>query len=92
MLLSSFHNPRINPINSQLIFTTHNTYLLDQKLRRDQMVIVEKNDFGESTICRAHTAQKPLKIGKSLEREYRKGNLGGVSKKIKKDSGPTLFD
>ncbi|WP_315823504.1 hypothetical protein [Paraflavitalea speifideaquila] len=46
MLIASFHNPEINPINSQLIFTTHNTHLLDQKLRRDQMVIVDKNEWG----------------------------------------------
>lgn len=95
MLVSSFHNPIINPINSQLIFTTHNTHLLDQKLRqlrRDQMVVVEKNEWGESSIARAHTVENPVRIGKSLEKEYKKGNLGGISKKIKRDLGPTLFD
>ncbi|MEP6676796.1 MAG: ATP-binding protein, partial [Ferruginibacter sp.] len=40
MLIKSFHNPAINPINSQMIFTTHNTILLDKKLRRDHMVVV----------------------------------------------------
>jgi len=75
-----------------LIFTTHNTILLDNRLRRDQMVIVEKNQSGESILKRAHSAENPVKIGKSLEREYRKGKLGGVSKKIRKDLGPTLFD
>ena len=92
MLVTSFHNPEINPINSQLIFTTHNTQLLDQKLRRDQMVIVEKNEWGESAIRRAHTTENPVRIGKSLEKEYRKGKLGGDSKKIRRDLGPTLFD
>jgi len=92
MLITSFHNPDINPINSQLIFTTHNTYPLDDTLRRDQMVIVEKNDWGESKIRRAHTVDFPIRIGKSLEKEYRKGKLGGVSKKIKDNLGPTLFD
>ena len=43
MPVQSFHNSEINPINSQMIFTTHTTVLLDKKLRRDQMVIVEKN-------------------------------------------------
>jgi AAA15 family ATPase/GTPase len=92
MLISSFHNPEINPINSQMIFTTHNTHLLENNLRRDQMVIVEKNQWGESRLKRAHTSDSPIRIGKSLEKEYRKGNLGGVSKRIKKDLGPTLFD
>jgi AAA15 family ATPase/GTPase len=89
MLVQSFHNPKINPINSQMIFTTHNTVLLDKKLRRDQMVIVEKNKFGESTIQRMHSSKKPIRIGKSIEREYRRGNLGGASKNFE---GPTLFD
>lgn len=92
MLVKSFHDPKINPINSQLIFTTHNTVLLDKKLRRDQMVIVEKNEWGESTLERMHSAKKPIRIGKSIEREYRKGKLGGVSKKLKDNSDPTLFD
>lgn len=92
MLVRSFHNPKINPINSQLIFTTHNTILLDKRLRRDQMVIVEKNEWGESSIKRIHSSKKPIRIGKSIEKEYRKGDLGGVSKKIKKDNGPSLFD
>ncbi|HXB43080.1 MAG TPA: ATP-binding protein [Puia sp.] len=89
MLVQSFHNPEINPINSQMIFTTHNTVLLDKKLRRDQMVVIEKNQFGESTIQRMHSSKKPIRIGKSMEKEYRKGNLGGVSRDL---LNPTLFD
>lgn len=30
--------------------------------------------------------------GKSMEKEYRKGNIGGVSKKLRDNSGNTLFD
>lgn len=89
MLIQSFHNPEINPINSQMIFTTHNTVLLDKKLRRDQMVVIEKNDLGESSLERMHTSKKPIRVGKSVEKEYRKGKLGGVSKIIIE---PGLFD
>jgi len=89
MLVQSFHNSEINPINSQMIFTTHNTVLLDKKLRRDQMVFVEKNEFGESRLERMHTSKKPIRVGKSVEKEYRRGALGGVSKNL--ISG-TLFD
>ena len=92
MLVEAFHRPEINPLGAQLIFTTHNTQLLGDRLRRDQMVIVEKNEWGESSVFRSHTVENPIKIGKSLEKEYRKGNLGGVSKKIKKNLGPSLFD
>ena len=89
MLIQSFHNPEINPINSQMIFTTHNTVLLDKKLRRDQMVMVEKDKYGESKIRRMHSSKKPIRVGKSVEKEYRKGDFGGKSKNI---SNPSLFD
>ena len=56
------------------------------------MVIVEKNDFGESSIKRVHSVKNPVRIGKSLEKEYRKGKFGGVSRKINDRLGPTLFD
>ena len=72
-----------------MIFTTHNTVLLDKKLRRDQMVVIEKNDLGESSLERMHTSKKPIRVGKSVEKEYRKGKLGGVSKIIIE---PGLFD
>jgi len=92
MLVKSFHDPKMNPINSQLIFTTHNTVLLDKKLRRDQMVIVEKNDRGESHLQRMHSAKKPIRTGKSVEKEYRSGKLGGVSKKIKSNDSQIKLD
>jgi len=89
MLVESFHSVDINPINSQMIFTTHNTILLDKKLRRDQMVVIEKNEWGESHIERMHTSKRPIRVGKSIEKEYRKGKMGGTSKKL---IPPGLFD
>lgn len=89
MLVESFHSPNINPMNSQMIFTTHNTILLDKKLRRDQMVIIEKNEWGESHIERMHTSKRPIRVGKSIEKEYRQGKMGGTSKNL---NSPELFD
>lgn len=82
MLVKSYHDPKINPQGSQLVFTVHNTVLMDKKLRRDQMVVIEKNDYGESSLRRLHSSKKPLRINKSIEKEYREGELGGTSKKI----------
>jgi AAA15 family ATPase/GTPase len=43
-LVSLFNNPETNPKNAQLIFTTHDTTLLDNDLlRRDQVWFVEKD-------------------------------------------------
>lgn len=92
MLITTFHRPDMNPSTAQLIFTTHNPQLLDERLRRDQVVIVEKNEWGESSVLRAHSVDNPIRVGKSIAKEYRKGNLGGISKRIKKNLGPSLFD
>lgn len=48
-IIELFNNPETNPNNAQLIFTTHDTHLLSQKiLRRDQIWFTEK-DAGEQT-------------------------------------------
>ena len=89
MLVESFHDPDINPMNAQMIFTTHNTILLDKNLRRDQMFVVNKDDKGESQLMRMHSSKNPLRVGKSVEKEYRKGKVGGTSNKL---INRTLFD
>lgn len=92
-LVKLFHDPKLNSNGSQLIFTTHNTTILNKKLRRDQIVLVEKNEFGESSIRRLHTKVSPIRIDTSIEKDYRKGVLGGVSDSLKKQNdSPTLFD
>ncbi|MEG0750312.1 MAG: ATP-binding protein [Carnobacterium sp.] len=48
-IIGLFNNPKTNPNNAQLIFTTHDTHLLSSKLlRRDQIWFTEK-DFTEQT-------------------------------------------
>lgn len=43
-IIELFNNPETNPMNAQLIFTTHDTHLLSQKiLRRDQIWFTEKD-------------------------------------------------
>jgi len=70
-----------------ILLTTQ--YLDEADQLADQIVVIEKNEFGESKIRRLHTSKNPIRIGKSIEEEYRTGKLGGMSKKIK---GPELFD
>lgn len=94
VLIKQFHSNKLNKNGSQLIFTAHNTVLLNKKMRRDQIVFVEKNKFGESLIRRLHTKESPVRIDTSIEKDYRKGDLGGVSEKVKKinNNSSTLFD
>ena len=94
LLVREYHNPLINTNGSQLIFTTHNTILLNKQLRRDQLLKVDKDNYGVSTINKMHTKETPLRIDTSIEKDYRKGKLGGVSKKIKNinTNQQSLFD
>jgi uncharacterized protein len=44
-LIKIFHNPEVNKKNAQLIFTTHDTTLLDEEmLRQDQIWFTEKDN------------------------------------------------
>lgn len=83
LIITKFHSPLFNSSEAQLIFTSHNTVLLDKKLRRDQIFFIEKNDYGESLIKPMHTKTNPIRIDASVEKDYRKGKLGGVSKKLR---------
>lgn len=94
LIIKKFHDPAINNTEAQLIFTSHNTVLLDKKLRRDQVLFVEKNEFGESSLRPMHTNKTPIRIDASIEKDYRKGKLGGVSKKMRNidPNQKSLFD
>lgn len=93
LLIREYHNPNVNLSTAQLIFTTHNTVLLDKQLRRDQFLVIEKDEYGQSSVRKMHTKETPIRIDSSMEKEYRKGKLGGVSKKVNRDVNQgKLFD
>ncbi|MGL4904944.1 MAG: AAA family ATPase, partial [Cetobacterium sp.] len=50
-IINLFNNLGINKKNSQLIFNTHDLQILSDKFfRRDQIYIVDKNEYGESEL------------------------------------------
>lgn len=76
-LVQTFQNPTINKRGSQLVFSTHDTSLLDNTLlRRDQIWFAEK-DQGQSATIAPLTDFSPRK-GEALERAYLTGRYGGV--------------
>jgi AAA15 family ATPase/GTPase len=76
-LVKKFHNTSTNPHNAQLLFSTHNTSLLDQELfRRDQIWFVEKGDDGASKLYPL-TDFKP-RNNEALERGYLHGRYGAL--------------
>jgi hypothetical protein len=51
LLVKIFNNPKSNPHNAQLIFTTHEMSIIDREmLRSDQIWFAEKNEFGSTEL------------------------------------------
>ena len=69
-ILKKFQSKESNQFNSQLIFTGHNPYIIDSaNLRRDQVLIIRKNIYGESNLTRL-SDDKNIKPNNSFSRSY----------------------
>lgn len=76
-LIGMFHDPALNPHGAQLIFSTHDTSLLDHALfRRDQVWFTEKDD-SQATRVYPLTDFSPRKH-EAWERGYLMGRYGAV--------------
>lgn len=77
-LVRLFHRPEVNTGGAQLIFTTHDTSLLDapELFRRDQVWLVEK-DVHQASALVALSEFSPRKH-EALERGYLMGRYGGI--------------
>ncbi|MDO8273951.1 MAG: ATP-binding protein, partial [Serpentinimonas sp.] len=76
-LITMFHTPELNPKGAQLIFSTHDTSLLDHTLfRRDQVWFTEK-DADQATRLYPLTDFSPRKQ-EAWERGYLSGRYGAV--------------
>lgn len=80
-LVRQFNDPRLNPNNAQLLFTTHDTNLLgtvlgEPALRRDQVWLTEKRPDG-STQLYPLTDYQPRKQ-ENVERGYLQGRYGAI--------------
>ena len=51
-IIGLFNNPKSNPNNAQLICTSHQPLLVNSAVKRDQVWIISKDDFGKSSISR----------------------------------------
>jgi uncharacterized protein len=79
-IVEQFNDPKTNPKNAQLIFTTHDTNLLGnllgEPLRRDQVWFTEKDKEGATRLYPL-TDYKPRKP-ENLERGYLQGRYDAV--------------
>lgn len=87
-LVNLFHDSETNPKDAQLVFTTHDTSILNQDVfRRDQVWFCEK-DESHSTVLFPLTDFRPRKE-ENLERRYLSGRYGALPyvSKIKTAAG-----
>ena len=76
-LLRLFQKPENSGADAQLIFTTHDTTLLDPELfRRDQIWFTEKDEHG-CTRCYSMLDYKPRK-GEAMQKGYLSGRYGAL--------------
>lgn len=88
-LVKLFHSEDTNPKNAQLIFSTHDTSILNQEIfRRDQIWFCDK-DSNQATRLYPLTDFSPRKGVENLERGYLSGRYGALPylKNIKKAMG-----
>lgn len=79
LLLSLFHDNEINKKGAQLIFTTHDTNILDPELmRRDQIWFTSKNNGVSSLKSLDEYERKFVKHDSPFEEFYRDGRLGAL--------------
>lgn len=63
---------------AQLVFTTHDVFLMDQRLlRRDEMWVTERDGLGASML-RSFSEYKDVRLDKDIRKSYLQGRLGGV--------------
>lgn len=76
-IVKLFNSNETNPNNAQLIFMTHDTNLLSNKLfRRDQIWFTEKNHYGTTDLY--SLAEYNIRNDASFESDYIKGRYGAI--------------
>ena len=78
LLICLFQNKRINKKNAQLIFTTHDTNLLDRTLfRKDQIWFVDKDEWGATEFYSLQDFNE-VREDTAFDKWYLAGKFGGI--------------
>lgn len=82
LLINLFNHPKSNPNNSQLIFATHETTLLDKNnFRKDQIWITSKDNTGSTNLYSVYDLDiKGLRDNIPFDKWYMSGKFGGLPK------------
>lgn len=79
VIMDLFNSSKFNPNGAQLIVTTHNELLL-KKMRRDQMIFINKNEFGLSSLSSLYNIKLGVRSDASFDKDYLQGKFGGIPK------------
>ena len=79
LLIFLFNNSEFNSYNAQLICSTHDTHLLKEDIRRDQVWFLHKNKYGESKIKRLST-YPGTRTNEDIAKKYLNGAFGEIPK------------
>lgn len=74
-IIDLFNKPQSNPNGAQLLFTTHNTYLLES-IPRDQIWLTEKDNYGAATLVAVSDYQ--VRENENVQRNYLLGKYGAI--------------
>jgi AAA15 family ATPase/GTPase len=87
-LVELFQTREANPQGAQLVFSTHDSTLMDLELfRRDQIWIVEKDRTGASRLSSLYDFEERPRNNEAVQQRYLAGRYGGVPV-----FGPTFED
>ncbi|MEA2104773.1 MAG: ATP-binding protein, partial [Candidatus Cloacimonadota bacterium] len=78
VLISLFNSKKSNKNDAQLLFSTHNTNIMNRKMfRRDQIYFVEKDKYGESELYSLYDYKK-VRDDASYDKDYLLGKYGAI--------------
>ena len=85
-LLERYLAGRTSETRTQLLFTTHDMLLMDQRwLRRDEMWVTERDAAGASSLL-SFSEYRDVRYDKDLRKSYLQGRLGGIPRISPTDS------
>ena len=77
-LIRLFHDPATNQVGAQLVFTSHDTSLLNH-LNRDEVWLTEKDEDGATRLgALAEFAGEQVRRSQNLEKAYLHGRFGAL--------------
>lgn len=77
VLIDLFNSTASNPLNAQLICSSHETLLLKDHVRRDQVWFLRKNKYGESNIKRLSNFPG-IRTNDDIAKKYLLGAFGQI--------------